>query len=147
MYELIVHHDAIQDLRKLALRDAGNVARMLAFLQELAADADLLDRLLDEGYEDEHINVDAVSRLRAFNLWRLKVRGLDVFLGQPRDDEDSSRWLPYRALYAPDHRGRRIYVLAVLKRDGETYDPTSPRLRRLLETHGDLGLGRFGHSH
>lgn len=147
MYALIIHDDAKDDLRALRLTDAGNIARLLVFLQELSRDAGLMDRLLDEGYEDEFIDVDAISRLRAFNLFRVKVRALDVFVGKPYDSQDSSRWLPYRVLYAPDHRWRRFYVLAVLKRDDDTYDPKSPRLQKLLQTHDRLGLPVYGHSH
>lgn len=147
MYALIIHDDAKVDLRELAARDKHNVARLAFFLRELAGDADLLDRLLQEGYQGEHLDVDAVSCLRAENIWRFKVRALDIFMGRPDDREDSTRWLPHRVLYAPDHRNRRFYVLGVLKRNRDTYEQTDPRMAKLLETHRRLGLQGFGHRH
>lgn len=142
MYTIAVHDDAKAHARVLLNSDPERIKQVLAFLQEVKGCPEVMERLFNEGYEDEYIHVDAVSVLqrRRFNVFRMKLRGLDMFLGCPDEWEDTSKWMKYRIFYAPDDKGRVVHVLAIVERTEDTYESNDPRIRRIQRSYEALGL-------
>lgn len=129
MLQIEVHDEAEEDLVQL-LEDEPEVAgAILAFLQELKSDPDLLDCLTitDFGkYGEEDFHATSWWREQPErNLWRVKIWDLE------------NRGLKYRVIYAYAGRPRKYHVLAVVHRDNIDYDdekhPTTRRIRRLYD--------------
>jgi hypothetical protein len=94
------------------------------------------------GYEDETINIDGFWRLqnKSLNLYRLKARGLDMFLGAPDDADDMTKWLPYRVIYGYDPPNETFQILGVVRRTGRTYAVDNETARRIEADYTRLGL-------
>jgi hypothetical protein len=127
-----MHDDAEEDLRQLRVTAAGAAYQILALLEQLAADPDLLDRLTQEDFEssaDIRFSVDAVESLQriGLNVWRLKI-------WTPSNDV-----IFYRVIYAYDKTTNDYSVLGVIRRDTD-YEPEHPRLQRIIAAYEDLGL-------
>jgi hypothetical protein len=110
---LFVHDDAKADL--LALRDSEPQAagRILALLEQLEGDTDLLDRLTQHDYGTHHSADFQVSK------W-LEDKGLR-----------------YRIVYAFQPRKQHYHVLAIAPREFN-YDTSHPISQRILRAYEEL---------
>jgi len=128
-YGLQIHKDADADIRALMGSDKRAALQIVAFLQELSGDQELLDALTIEGFEDERITIKMVVQLQSvlWNAYRLTVQDLE-----PPEDK-----LPYRILYAFDSRRRIYHVLAIRPRSIAYDDAT---LDRACAACGSLGI-------
>jgi mRNA-degrading endonuclease RelE of RelBE toxin-antitoxin system len=130
LFSLFVHDDAKTDLRNLREREPQAARRLLALLQQLQGDPDLLDRLTQHDYgakrsADFHVSKWHAQWRRGRDLWRLKVWDLE------------NKGLRYRVVYAFDPRTRRYYVLAIAPREFD-YDENHPLSRRILNAYNAL---------
>ena len=130
MFSLIVHTDAEQDLEGLWSSDAKAAATILAFLEELGGDQDLLDRLTQHDYGHRKDAAIHVSKWFEFwnkgkDLWRLKIWSLE------REGRQ------YRVIYAYVPSRREYQILAIAPRDFD-YDIHHPLSQRLLRAYQDI---------
>lgn len=130
MIALFVHDDAKADL--LALRDSEPQAagRILALLEQLEGDTDLLDRLTQHDYGTHHSADFQVSKWleqwnRGRDLWRLKIWDLE------------DKGLRYRIVYAFQPRKQHYHVLAIAPREFN-YDTSHPISQRILRAYEEL---------
>lgn len=83
MYEFIIHDDATGDLREILVANRAAGVRMAAFLNQLRADQDLLDRLSQSDYGGSparprpksatfNVGVWVAAQQKGMNLWRLR---------------------------------------------------------------------------
>lgn len=119
----------------IAKDDPETEAGIVAVLQELKGNQDLLDALTVKGFglaHDAPFHVDAwmAQQQKDRNLWRLKIWNLEDF------------GIQYRVVYALDPRISRYYILAVLHR-GFDYDEGHPRVKKLLATYDRLGIPAY----
>jgi len=132
MYRISIHDDAKDDLRQIQTIDAVSANRIAVILQQIKADPDLLDRLLEHDFGPEGGAPFNVQKYLTF--WR---KGLDVWRLKIWDDP--KRLLPYRVIYAYDygHNGNNFYVLGVVDRDFD-YDGNHPTVKRIIATYRNL---------
>ena len=118
-YGLQIHKDAQGHVAALFQTDPVAAGQIVAFLQELSGDQELLDSLNIEDYEDDKITVKMVVQLqqKRWNAWLLTLRDAN-----PPEDK-----LPYRILYAFDGKTRVYHVLAVRPRKVAYNDDTLDR--------------------
>ncbi|WP_295433100.1 hypothetical protein [uncultured Thiodictyon sp.] len=128
--DIFVHDDAKADL--LALKDSEPQAfgRILALLQQLAGDPDLLDRLTQQDYgayrsADFHVCKWQEQWRKGRDLWRLKVWDLE------------NKGLRYRVVYAFEPKKHHYHVLAIAPREFD-YDTNHPFGSRILRTYQEL---------
>lgn len=130
MYELIVGDDASGDLEELLLTNRVAAVRIIALLEELADNQDLLDRLTQEGYGGKNpwkpppgavINIGkwVAAQKLGLNLWRM------------RDFELSRHGHEYRIIYAYNSKTDQYYVLAVVER-AFNYEEQHPVTQRIF---------------
>jgi hypothetical protein len=133
VYRLLIHRDAIADLRSInETGDARSYGVVLAFLQQAKTDQQILESLSSDffgvsGVENYDVKKWVVQHQHGRSLWRIKlcdVKGLGV---------------PYRILYAYDAAKSTYYVLAILERDSN-YDVSIPRVQRLLVVYDGLSV-------
>lgn len=119
-----VHADAATDLRAIKRRDAAAAAVVLALLQQLQADPDVIDKLTQHGNNDVagvRVNVKRWQSARSprGDLWRF--RALDT----PATS--------YRVVYGYHWPTRQICVLGAVHKDEFDYDDhSSPFAQRVL---------------
>lgn len=111
MSTLNIHDDALADLEALRRSDLHAAVRILALLEQLAVDEDLLDRLTQHGYGKYGTEFFDVSKWheqqrKNNNLWRLKFHELEL-RGNPL----------YRVIYSFDPLTKSHHVLAIAHRD------------------------------
>lgn len=104
--------------------------RIMALLQELQADEDLLDRLTQHDYghsgtADFHVSKWLEQWNKGKDLWRLKIWDLE------------DKGLHYRIVYAFMPRKQHYHVLAIVPRDFN-YDPDHPLSQRIFSAYDDL---------
>ena len=112
--------------------DAQAWGRILALLEQLKNDSELIDKLLDHDFEENHGIKFNVSKYQEFwqagyDIWRL--RALD----------GGSAALPYRIIYAYDVKGPGFCVLAIVNRSFN-YDSSHAITKRIRSTYENLGL-------
>jgi len=127
---LFVHDDAKSDLRALRGGEPEVAGRVLALLQELEGDPDLLDRLTQHDYgahrsADFHVSKWQEQWRKGRDLWRLKVWDLE------------DKGLRYRIVYAFEPRKQHYHVLAIAPREFD-YDANHPISQRILRTYQEL---------
>jgi mRNA-degrading endonuclease RelE of RelBE toxin-antitoxin system len=130
MIALFVHDDAKRDLRDLLTREPQVAGRILALLEQLEADPDLLDRLTQHDYgargaSDFHVSKWQAQWRKGRDLWRLKVWDLE------------NQGLRYRIIYAFDPSRHHYHILAVAPREFD-YDENHPIGRRILLAYQGL---------
>lgn len=135
VYSIVIAIAAQEDLAAIAMDDPETEAEIVAVLQELKGNQDLLDALTVKDFglaHDAPFHVDAwmAQQQKGRNLWRLKIWNLEDF------------GIRYRVVYALDPRISRYYILAVLHRDFD-YDEGHPRVKKLLATYDRLGIPAF----
>lgn len=130
MIALFVHDDAMADLETLWETEPQVAGRILALLEQLEGDPDLLDRLTQHDYgayhsADFHVSKWHEQWRKGRDLWRLKVWDL----------EESG--LRYRVIYAFEPGKLHYHVLAIVPREFN-YDANHPISRRILHAYEAL---------
>jgi len=135
LYELIVGDEATQDVEDLIVAKPVAGYRILAMLEEISEDQEMLERLSWDGYggkphdpEDE-ATLSVAKWLGPYrkgkNIWRL------------RDFELSRLGHEYRIIYAFIPAKDLYYVLAVVER-AFNYDSSHPITQRVFATYDSL---------
>lgn len=127
---LFIHDDAKNDLEMLWHNDPVAAARIVALLEELEGDPNLLDRLTQQDFggnrsADFHVSKWLEHWRNGKDLWRLKIWDLE------------SQGLRYRIVYAFIPRKRDYYVLGFVPREFN-YAPDHPFTRRILKAYEGL---------
>ncbi len=109
MPRVLLHRDATHDIGQLRRRQPGAVARLLAVLDEIATNPELVDRLTQAdfgmyGTAPFHVSRWAGQQRQGRNLWRLKVWDLEQV------------GIHYRVVYAFEAATGDIYILGVTPR-------------------------------
>lgn len=135
MYELIVGDDAATDIEALLDTAPAVALRIVALLEDLADDQDLLDRLSQDGYGGSPkkpirgavINIGKwiSAQQKGLNLWRM------------RDFELSKQGHEYRVIYAFNPTKNQYFVLAVVEREFN-YDEQHPVTKRVYAAYKAL---------
>lgn len=130
MIALFVHDNAKADLRALRDSEPQAAGRILALLEQLEGDADLLDRLTQHDYGTHHSADFHVSKWQAQwrkkrNLWRLKVWDLE------------KKGIRHRIVYAFEPQKQHYHVLAIAPREFN-YDENHPIGKRILRAYEEL---------
>ena len=126
--------NAVADLREIRRRDAAAAATILTVLQQLKADAGLIDKLTTRGQITSGDHVFSNQRWQAIRakaeLWRLRILDSPV--------------TGYRIFHAYRWRTRRIWVLAIVERSRFDYDDIeSLYARRMLRDWQRIEAGEF----
>ena len=131
MLTLFVHDDAKADLEALRARQPLAAGRILALLEQLECDPDLLDRLTQHGYgayglADFHVSKWQEQWRNGKDLWRLKVWDLE------------KKGIQYRIVYAFIPGKEQYHILAITPRRNFNYDDREPISQRILRAYEDL---------
>lgn len=112
MYELIVHDEATEDLRKILASDKPAGLKLAKLIQQLKVDQDLLDRLTQTGYGGSPNKPRPKSATFNTGMWRAAQEdGMNLWRLRPFHFEV----LGYRLLYAFFAPGTYI-VLAIVEK-------------------------------
>ena len=130
MLHLFIHRDAVADLVALRAVDGRSAARILALLETLKDDPDLLDRLTQHEYGRGRVAEIHVSRWieqwnKGRNLWRLKIWDLE------------GKGVRQRIVYAFEPTTGKHHVLGVVPREFNN-DSDHPLSRRIFAAYDDL---------
>ncbi|MBK8508950.1 MAG: hypothetical protein IPL51_09965 [Candidatus Competibacteraceae bacterium] len=130
MVSLTISDDAKSDLKELLKTDGAAAGRIIALLQEIQSDADLMDRLTQHDFgacqtAEFHISKWNEQWRKGNDLWRLKIWDL----------EDQK--LRYRIVYAFIPRRQKHVVLGVAPRSFN-YDPRHELSIRILRAYQNL---------
>ena len=130
MLSLCVHDDAVADLEALWESEPRAAARIVALLEELDGNKDLLDRLTQHHYgvrsrADFNVSKWLEHWNRGRDLWRLKIWDLE------------DKGLKYRIIYAFIPRTQCHHILAIAPRDFN-YETSHPISQRILYAYENL---------
>lgn len=125
MIALFVHEDAEADLEALWNQEPQTAASVLALLEQLEGDPDLLDRLTQHDYgacgtADFHVSKWFAQWNKGRDLWRLKIWDLE------------DRRLHYRVVYAFVPKKNHYHILAIAPREFN-YDHRHHLTQRILD--------------
>ena len=128
--DLFIHDDAIADLKTLRQTEPKAAAMIVALLEALKGDPNLLDRLTQHDYgayhsADFHVSKWQEQWRQGRDLWRLKVWNLE------------DQGLRYRVVYAFMPQKQRYHVLAIAPREFD-YDSNHPLSQRILRAYQAL---------
>lgn len=133
-FAIAIRPSARADLFAILEKDRAAGVRIADWLEDVEETQSqrLLDSLTINGYEDDTIDVRAVESLqrRGLNIWRVKLAS----------DEG---WLPYRILYAFDHRTMVYHVLRIVPRKGRSgyqHELSDPITQGCIDDIGKLGI-------
>lgn len=129
MIALFVHDDAAGDLLDLRGSEPQAAGQILALLEQLEGDPDLLDRLTQHnfgayGSADFHVS-RWQAQWRQRNLWRLKLWDLE------------DKGIRYRIIYAFEPRRQHYHILAIAPREFD-YDANHPISQRIFRAYEEL---------
>lgn len=116
MPRVAFHPDALADIDGIKVNDPDSADHILAVLQQVRTDQDLLDRLTQHNFGADGTADFHVSRWKKQqnkhhrNLWRMKVWGFNT-----------EAWR-YRIVYAFAPTGGNVYVLGVVARKDFNYE-------------------------
>lgn len=132
MYRLYVHRDAERDLNQLwqTSKAATAAARIVALLEDLQGNQDLLDRLTQHDFgvgrsEPFHVSKWFEHWNKGKDLWRLKLWDLEAV------------GLKYRVVYAYTPGIRQYNILAIAPRSFG-YAEDHPLTQRILRAYDNL---------
>ncbi len=131
MIALFVHDDAKADLLALRKTEPQAAGRILALLEQLEGDPDLLDRLTQHDYgayglADFHVSKWQEQWRKGRDLWRLKVWDLEA------------NGLRHRIVYAFVSGKQHYHVLAITPRRDFNYEERDPITQRILRAYQEL---------
>jgi len=130
--KLIIHTDALDDLKDLLLLDDRSAKRIIALLEQVKKDPKLREKLREHGYRDvvtDRIDVKKWHLLQSLHhdAWRLRLPDLEFWE------------LAYRIVYAYKGPLSPVYVLAIVGREDIDYDsPDHPFCCRILRALASL---------
>lgn len=130
MIALFIHDDAKADLLSLRNDDPKAAGRIIALLEQLEGDPDLLDRLTQHDYgaygsADFHVSKWQKQYRKGRDLWRLKVWDLE------------NAGIRHRVIYAFESKTHYYHVLAIAPREFN-YDDDHIISRRIIRTYEEL---------
>ena len=130
MPSLCIHDDASTDLEALWESEPRAAARIVALLEELDGNEDLLDRLTQHHYgirgrADINVSKWLEHWNRGRDIWRLKIWDLE------------DKGLKYRIIYAFIPHTQCHHVLAIAPR-AFNYETNHPISQRILRAYEDL---------
>ncbi len=130
MIALFIHNDATADLLALRRSDPKAAGRIMALLEQLQGDLDLMDRLTQHDYgayesEDFHVSKWQEQYRKGRDLWRLKVWDLE------------NTGTRFRVIYAFEPRTHHYHVLAIAPREFN-YDKNHLISRRIIRAYEEL---------
>lgn len=131
MIALFVHDDAKSDLLAIREENPEVAGKILALLEQLEADADLLDRLTQHDFGAYHSADFHVTKWQ--NQWR---KGRDLWRLKVWDLEDSG--VRYRIVYAFKPQEQHYHVLAIVPRSEFDYKEQEPISQRILRAYNTL---------
>ncbi|MDB5365492.1 MAG: hypothetical protein JWM77_1419 [Rhodospirillales bacterium] len=128
---LCIDQEADADLDLLWRQNPAAAARIVAVLQEIAGDLELLEALTRDDYTDyDRFNVCIYG---AMQRRRLNVKRLKIF------ELETGAALPYRVIYAVDWRARAIHILQIQPR-ARDYESDQESVRRIARAYTRLGI-------
>ena len=130
MIILFLHDDAKADLLALRHNQPKVAGRVLALLEQLEGDPDLLDRLTQHGFgahetAEIHVSKWQAQWRKGRDLWRLKMWDLE------------KKGLRYRIIHAFIPSKQHYHVLAIAPREFD-YDADHPISQRILHAYQAL---------
>jgi hypothetical protein len=135
LYKLNILPIVKEDIKAVRVRSGNAATQIIALLEQLNTDHDLLGYLLEHNHGEPDKDLFNVSKWQAYwqngyDLWRLKLFNLE------------NVGLRYRIIYAYAlEKGiQTFYILAVIHRDFD-YDPTHEITKRLIHSYVELGIG------
>ena len=131
MTKLFIHDDAKYDLSAMIKNGLVKaVAEIVALLEQLASDDDLLDRLTQHGFGKRGVNDFYVGKW--LEQWR---QGKDLWSMKIWDLEDNG--LKYRIIYAFIPQKQHYHVLGILPREFN-YDAGHELTQRIIRAYEEL---------
>jgi mRNA-degrading endonuclease RelE of RelBE toxin-antitoxin system len=132
-YSISYHDDVERDLDAIYEVDPESGDEIVAFLDEVQASEELLDRFSSEAFRsprDPAFDVDRWGSMwRNYALWRVKLL---------YTNSEASR---YRIIYTYHPTERRYYILAIVHRDQLNYDDANhPIRRRIVDAYRSLDI-------
>ncbi len=126
-----MHEDAKVDLLDMLDTAPQAAGRILALLEQLEGDPDLLDRLTQHDYgaygsADFHVSKWQKQWRKGRDLWRLKVWDLE------------EKGLRYRIVYAFVPGKLHYHVLAITPRRDFNYEERDPISQRIIRAYQEL---------
>jgi len=127
--KVAIHRDANADIAAIRHMDIQAAARILALLEQVAADPNLQDRLTQHdfgatGTTDFHVSRwQSQQNKHKRNLWRLKIWDLE------------QQKIRYRVIYAFEPLSRNLFVLGVTPRRTFNYEDDDPFTKRIVECY------------
>lgn len=127
-----LHPNAAGDIRRIAKQTPKAAAAVSVLIQEMSADPDLHDRLLEHGFADEDINIKHWwTEYKAGNsLWRLRLL-------TPNGPASDYRIMYGYVPYAPNQQAR-FCVLAIVHRGEFNYERDSEIGQRIVNDYQEL---------
>lgn len=130
MNSLFIHDDAKSDLESIWEKHPEAAARIVALLQELKGNHDLLDRLTQHDFAPPSRSQFHVSKWfelwnQGMDLWRLKIWDLE------------KQGLRYRIIYAFIPSNQQYHILGILPREFD-YDTSEPIAQRIIRAYQAL---------
>lgn len=134
-FSLVLHEDAIADLEALWENDEDAAAEISAFLQEVKASQDMLDRLTCNKYvryekPEFSVEVWATQQNRKRNLWRLRLFAL------------TGSSAKQRIVYAFHPLELRYYILGIVHREFD-YDLKHPVSNRISKAYDAIDIPSY----
>lgn len=131
MLRLIPHRDAVKDLREIKLVEPFAYFRIIALLEQIKADAALLDAITDHDFGAHGAKPFNVKKWiehwkKGTNLWRIRVWDLD------------DKGMPYRIIYGYEISRSRYHILGVIHHRNFNYEPTHPFTKRVLRAYDEV---------
>jgi hypothetical protein len=135
LYKLNILPIVKEDIRAVSVVSRNAASGLIALLEQLRTDQDLLGYLLKHNHGEPEKDLFNVSKWQeywrnGYDLWRLKLFDLE------------NVGLRYRVIYAYalENRIQTFYILAITHRDFN-YDPNHEITKRLIHSYVELGIG------
>ncbi|MFK4075184.1 hypothetical protein ACI2KX_15870 [Ectopseudomonas khazarica] len=133
MFALSYSPGAQEDVRQLKSIDPNAAALVLATVQEIRGDQNLLDSLTIHEFEDRISKLDLTYNVK--HWWEHFKRGRDLWRLRVIDDENLLT--DYRIIYAYCIPESKYYILGVVPRSFN-YDSNHTQTKRILAEYEEL---------
>jgi hypothetical protein len=121
-----VHDDATNDLKSILQTNRDDFNKLVAFIEQLKVDANLIEKLLEHGFGDdksEPISVKkwlSIQKIECKPVWRLRAWNLE------------DKGLAYRLLYIYDWHDKNYHIMAIVHRGNLNYDDKNDPIRKRI---------------
>ncbi|MEY3881518.1 MAG: hypothetical protein RIQ94_2314 [Pseudomonadota bacterium] len=123
-----IHDDATEDLKKILHANRDDAIKLLAFIEQLKADSNLIKKLLEHGFGDDKSELISVKKWLSVHkierqpVWRLRAWNLE------------QQGLKYRLIYLFNWHDKSHYIMAIIHRGDFDYDdPNDPIRKRITQ--------------